>query len=168
MPEVNLKVNRQQVGARVEARTLLSELLRDHLGLTGTHIGCDTSQCGACVVHLSRRSVKSCTVLALQADGCEVLTIEGLASSQEEKDGSDRLHPMQRAFRDYHALQCGFCTPGMIMSALELLQQNPNPCEQEVRAGLSGNFCRCTGYHNIVQAIMSLAGSRESDSSGTG
>ena len=134
----------------VEARTLLVHYLRERLGKTGTVVGCDTSNCGACTVHLDGRSVKSCSVLAVQADGCEVTTIEGLASDGE-------LHPMQRAFHENHALQCGFCTPGMIMQAIDLLGDNPDPSEAEVREGIEGNLCRCTGYQNIVAAIQSVA-----------
>jgi aerobic carbon-monoxide dehydrogenase small subunit len=150
MPSVSLTINGQSVTRDVEARTLLVELLRQDLGLTGTHVGCDTSQCGACVVHLNGKSVKACTMLALQADGAKVTTIEGLA-----KDG--QLHPMQAAFREHHALQCGFCTPGMIMSAIDLIQHNPKPSEREIREWLEGNLCRCTGYHNIVKAISAAA-----------
>ncbi len=150
MPRVTMRVNGKEVSGEVEPRTLLVEFLREHLGLTGTHVGCDTSQCGCCVVHVDGRSVKSCTVLAVQCEGAEVLTIEGLA-----RDGE--LHPIQRAFHECHGLQCGFCTPGMIMSALELLQRNPDPTEPQVRAWLEGNFCRCTGYHNIVRAILQAA-----------
>ena len=131
----------------VEPRTLLVHYLRERLGKTGTVVGCDTSNCGACTVHLDGRSVKSCSVLAVQADGCEVTTIEGLASDGE-------LHPMQRAFHENHALQCGFCTPGMIMQAIDLLGDNPDPSEAEVREGIEGNLCRCTGYQNIVKAIQ--------------
>ena len=147
---VSLTVNGQKVSQQVEERTLLVELLRQHLRLTGTHVGCDTSQCGACVVHLDGRSVKSCTLLAVQAEGAEVTTIEALAT-----DG--KLHPMQEAFREHHGLQCGFCTPGMVMSAIDLVNNNPNPSEQEIREGLDGNLCRCTGYHNIVKAIQAGA-----------
>jgi carbon-monoxide dehydrogenase small subunit len=147
---VAMTVNGKQVGGEVEGRTLLVEFLRYQLGLTGTHVGCDTSQCGCCVVHVDGRSVKACTILAVQAEGANVLTIEGLAQG-------DKLHPMQEAFREHHALQCGFCTPGMIMSAVDLLQTNPNPSEHEVREWLEGNLCRCTGYHNIVKAIMACA-----------
>ncbi len=147
---VSLTVNGKPISAAVEARTLLVQLLRESLGLTGTHVGCDTSQCGACVVHVNGRSVKSCTLLAAQAEGAQVTTIEGLA-----KDGV--LHPMQQAFRDNHGLQCGFCTPGMVMSAIDLVQHNPNPSEREVREWLEGNICRCTGYHNIVKAIRAGA-----------
>lgn len=145
---VTLTVNGSRVTREVEGRTLLVQLLRDQLGLTGTHIGCDTSQCGACVVHVNGASVKSCTMLAAQADGADVMTIEGLAAP----DGT--LHPMQEAFRHYHGLQCGFCTPGMVMSAIDLLKHNPDPTEKEVREGLEGNICRCTGYHNIVKAVQ--------------
>jgi aerobic carbon-monoxide dehydrogenase small subunit len=147
---VSLTVNGKPKSATVEARTLLVQLLREFLGLTGTHVGCDTSQCGACVVHVNGRSVKSCTLLAVQAEGAQVTTIEGLA-----KDGV--LHPMQQAFRDNHGLQCGFCTPGMVMSAIDLVQHNPTPSEREVREWLEGNICRCTGYHNIVKAIRAGA-----------
>jgi carbon-monoxide dehydrogenase small subunit len=145
-----LTVNGKAVSADVEDRTLLVHLLRDNLNLTGTHVGCDTSQCGACVVHIDGRAVKSCTVLAGQAAGSNVTTIEGISRG-------DELHPMQAAFRDNHGLQCGYCTPGMIMSAAYLLEQNPNPSEQEVRHGLEGNLCRCTGYHNIVNAVLAAA-----------
>jgi carbon-monoxide dehydrogenase small subunit len=148
MPQVNLTVNGKSVSATVEARTLLVELLREKLGLTGTHVGCDTSQCGACVVHVDGVSAKSCTMLALQADGTNILTVEGLAKA----DGT--LHPMQEMFREHHALQCGFCTPGMLMSAIDLVNSHPNGLtEEQIRHGLEGNLCRCTGYHNIVKAI---------------
>jgi carbon-monoxide dehydrogenase small subunit len=148
MPQVTLTVNGKQHTVEVEGRTLLVELLRDKLGLTGTHVGCDTSQCGACVVHVNGEAVKSCTMLALQADGVGVLTIEGVAAP----DGT--LHPMQEMFREHHALQCGFCTPGMVMSAIDLVNANPDGLtEQQIRHGLEGNLCRCTGYHNIVKAI---------------
>ncbi len=150
MPTVAMTVNGKQVAADIEARTLLVEFIRDHLGLTGTHVGCDTSQCGACVVHLDGLSVKSCATLALEADGGEVITIEALA------DGAD-LHPMQEAFRDNHGLQCGFCTPGMVMSALDLVGRSPDPSEAEVREWLEGNLCRCTGYHNIVKSVQAGA-----------
>lgn len=150
--KISLSVNGSPVSKEVEDRTLLVELLREHLGLTGTHVGCDTSQCGACVVHVDGRSVKSCTLLAAQAHGAEVTTIEGLA-----KNG--QLHPMQEAFRDNHGLQCGFCTPGMVMSSLDLVARNPAPSGPEVRAWLEGNLCRCTGYHNIVKSIIAGAGS---------
>ena len=134
----------------VEPRRLLVQALREDLDLTGTHVGCDTSQCGACTVHVDGRAIKSCTMLAVQADGADIMTIEGLA------DGTE-LHPMQTAFWEKHGLQCGFCTPGMIMTAVDLLQNNPNPSEQEIRAGIEGNLCRCTGYHNIVQAVLAAA-----------
>jgi carbon-monoxide dehydrogenase small subunit len=150
MPSVTMTVNGQSVTRDVEARTLLSTFLREHLRLTGTHIGCDTSQCGACVVHVDGQSIKACTLLAAQAEGSEVVTIEGLA-----KDGE--LHPMQAAFKENHGLQCGFCTPGMVMSAIDLVQRNPRPSEQEIREWLEGNICRCTGYHNIVKAIRAGA-----------
>ena len=150
MPTISLRLNGKTVTADVEARTLLVELLRDRLGLTGTHVGCDTSQCGACVVHVDGRSVKSCTMFAVEADGREVTSIEGLA-----KDGG--LHPMQAAFHEHHGLQCGFCTPGMVMSAVDLVARRPNASEQEIRAWLEGNFCRCTGYHNIVKAVQAAA-----------
>ena len=150
MPTVAMTVNGKQVAADIEARTLLVDFIREHLGLTGTHVGCDTSQCGACVVHLDGLSVKSCATLALEADGGEVVTIEALA------DGAD-LHPMQEAFRDNHGLQCGFCTPGMVMSALDLVGRSPDPSEAEVRDWLEGNLCRCTGYHNIVKSVQAGA-----------
>jgi len=145
-----MTVNGKAVSADVEARTLLVQYLREHLGLTGTHVGCDTSQCGACVVHVDGKSAKSCTMLAAQAQGAKVTTIEGLAT-----DG--KLHPMQEAFRENHGLQCGFCTPGMVMSAVDLVQNNANPNEHDVREWLEGNICRCTGYHNIVKAILAGA-----------
>jgi aerobic carbon-monoxide dehydrogenase small subunit len=152
MPTVSMTVNGKQASATVEPRTLLVQYLREHLGLTGTHVGCDTSQCGACVVHVDGESVKSCTILALQAEGAQVTTIEGLAAA----DGT--LHPMQEAFREYHALQCGFCTPGMVMSAIDLVQKHPQGLsERDIREGLEGNLCRCTGYHNIVKAIAAAA-----------
>ena len=148
MPQVSLTVNGKRETVEVEGRTLLVELLRDKLALTGTHVGCDTSQCGACVVHVDGVSVKSCTMLAVQAEGANVTTIEGLA----EADGT--LHPMQEMFREHHALQCGFCTPGMVMTAVELVQMHPEGLsEEQIRHGLEGNLCRCTGYHNIVKAI---------------
>ena len=147
---VSFSVNGTQVSGDVEPRTLLVDFLRYELGLTGTHVGCDTSQCGACVVHVDGRSVKSCTLLAIQAEGTQVTTIEGLA------DG-DTLHPIQAAFREEHGLQCGFCTPGMIMSALDLLQSNADPTENEIRDWLEGNLCRCTGYDNIVKSIQTAA-----------
>jgi carbon-monoxide dehydrogenase small subunit len=145
-----MTVNGKAVSGEVEPRTLLVEFLRNQLGLTGTHVGCDTSQCGCCVVHVDGVSVKSCTMLAAQADGASVTTIEGLAQG-------GKLHPLQQAFHEHHGLQCGFCTPGMIMSAADLLQRNPDPTEHEVREWLEGNLCRCTGYHNIVKAILAAA-----------
>ncbi len=145
--EITLTVNGAKHRVDVPANTLLSDILREQLGLTGTHVGCDTSQCGACVVHLDGDAVKSCTVLAGQADGSEVATIEGIGAP-------DDLHPMQAAFREHHALQCGFCTPGMIMSAIDLVQKSETLDEQSVREGLEGNLCRCTGYHNIVKAVL--------------
>ena len=151
MPQVTLTVNGKTHSVAVESRTLLVELLREKLRLTGTHVGCDTSQCGACVVHINGESVKSCTTLAVMCDGAAVTTIEGLAAA----DGT--LHPMQEAFREYHALQCGFCTPGMVMSAIDFVRHHPNPSEQDIREGLDGNLCRCTGYHNIVKAIQAAA-----------
>ena len=147
---VSMNVNGRAVSEEVEERTLLVEFLRENLRLTGTHVGCDTSQCGACVVHVDGRSVKACTMLAIQARGADVTTIEGLA-----KDGD--LHPMQEAFRANHGLQCGFCTPGMVMSALDLVARNPDPSGTEVREWLEGNLCRCTGYHNIVKSILAGA-----------
>ncbi len=150
MPSVSMTVNGKAVTGDVEGRTLLVEFLRQNLRLTGTHVGCDTSQCGACVVHIDGESVKSCTTLALQAEGAEITTIEGMAKNGE-------LHPIQAAFKEHHGLQCGFCTPGMVMSAADLLQQNKNPSEREVREWLEGNICRCTGYQNIVKAIQAAA-----------
>jgi len=147
---VSLTLNGEAVSADVDPRTLLVELLREHFSKTGTHVGCDTSQCGACVIHVDGRSVKSCTMLAVQADGADVVTIEGLAA-----DGD--LHPMQAAFREHHGLQCGFCTPGMIMSAVDLVNRNPEPDDQEIRHWLEGNLCRCTGYQNIVRAVKAGA-----------
>jgi carbon-monoxide dehydrogenase small subunit len=148
MPRITLTVNGQPASAEVEGRTLLVELLRDKLGLTGTHVGCDTSQCGCCVVQVDRKSVKSCTFLAIQADGAEITTIEGLTAP----DGS--LHPMQQMFREHHALQCGFCTPGMMMSAINLVETHAQcPTSEQIRHAMEGNLCRCTGYHNIVRAI---------------
>jgi carbon-monoxide dehydrogenase small subunit len=147
---VRITVNGSAREADVEQRTLLVDFIRDHLGLTGTKVGCDTSQCGACTIHLDGRAVKSCTVLAAQADGSSVTTIEGLAS-----DG--QLHPMQQAFWESHGLQCGFCTPGMIMSAVDLIARNPDPSDEEIRHALEGNLCRCTGYENIVRAVQEAA-----------
>ncbi len=152
MTQVSMTVNGTPASGDVEGRTLLSSFLRDHLQLTGTHVGCDTSQCGACVVHVNGEAVKSCTMLAAEANGAEVSTIEGMANA----DGS--LNVIQQAFQDHHGLQCGFCTPGMVMSAAALLKENPKPTEQEVRDYLEGNICRCTGYHNIVKAIMAASG----------
>jgi carbon-monoxide dehydrogenase small subunit len=153
MPTVHLKLTGKDVSAEIEARTLLVDFLRDRLGLTGTHVGCDTSQCGACVIHVGGRSVKSCTMFALEAEGEEVVTIEGLA-----RDGE--LHPLQAAFREHHGLQCGFCTPGMVMSTLDLVTRQPGASEQQIRSWLEGNLCRCTGYHNIVKAVQSVATDR--------
>jgi len=147
---VHLRVNGAQHRLEVEPRLLLVHALRDQLGLTGTHVGCDTSNCGACTIHLDGRAVKSCTLFAVQADGAELTTIEGLGSD-------DALHPLQEAFWNDHGLQCGFCTPGMIMSAAALLDENPNPSEEQVRHALDGNLCRCTGYHNIVRAVLDAA-----------
>ena len=152
MVQVSMTVNGTQQSGEVEGRTLLSTFLRENLGLTGTHVGCDTSQCGACVVHVNGEAIKSCTMLALESEGAEVATIEGQANA----DGS--LNVIQQAFQDHHGLQCGFCTPGMVMSAVALLKENPKPTEQEVRDYLEGNICRCTGYHNIVKAILAASG----------
>ncbi len=152
MPQVSMTVNGKATSGDVEGRTLLSAYLRDHLGLTGTHVGCDTSQCGACVVHVNGEAVKACTMFAAEAEGASVDTIEGQANA----DGS--LNVIQQAFQDHHGLQCRFCTPGMVMSAAALLKDNPKPSEQEVREYLEGNICRCTGYHNIVKAIMAASG----------
>mgnify|MGYP001269217425 FL=1 len=151
MPTVTMRVNGKAVSGEVESRTLLVQFLREHLRLTGTHVGCDTSQCGACVVHVDGNSAKSCTMLAVQANDTDITTIEGLA------DG-ETLHPMQEAFRNNHGLQCGFCTPGMVMSAVDLVNKNPNASETEIREWLEGNICRCTGYHNIVKSIQEAAG----------
>ena len=148
--KVTITVNGTTHESEVEPRTLLVQYVRENLGLTGTNIGCDTSSCGACSLHLNGESVKSCTLLAAQADGGTVTTIEGLAKG-------DVMHPMQKAFMDNHGLQCGFCTPGMVMAAIGLLNENPNPTEEEVRIGLEGNLCRCTGYHNIVQSVLACA-----------
>lgn len=149
--EISVTVNGVKHTAAVEPRTLLVHFVREQLGLTGTNIGCDTSSCGACSLHLDGEAVKSCTILAVQADGAEVTTIEGMASA----DGT--LHPMQQAFMENHGLQCGYCTPGMVMAATSLLKENPNPTEEDVRLGLEGNLCRCTGYHNIVQSVLAAA-----------
>ena len=152
MTKVSMTVNGRAMSGEVEGRTLLVEFLRDGLGLTGTHVGCDTSQCGACVVHVDGKAVKSCTVFAADVAGAEVKTIEGMANA----DGT--LGTIQQAFQDHHGLQCGFCTPGMVMSAAALLKENPKPTEAEIRHYLEGNICRCTGYHNIVKAIMAASG----------
>ena len=150
MAEVSLNVNGKVETHNVEDNTLLVDFIRETIGLTGTHVGCDTSQCGACVVHLDGVSVKACTMLAAQAEGAEITTIEGIGSSES-------LHPMQEAFHDNHGLQCGFCTPGMVMSAIELVSKNKSPSEKEIRDGLEGNICRCTGYHNIVKSVKAGA-----------
>ncbi|MBK5923297.1 (2Fe-2S)-binding protein [Rhodovulum sulfidophilum] len=152
MTKVSMKVNGKPVSGEIEGRTLLVSFLRDNLGLTGTHVGCDTSQCGACVVHVDGKAVKSCTMFAAEAEGRDVTTIEGMANA----DGS--LSRIQQAFQDHHGLQCGFCTPGMVMSAAALLAETPKPTEAEVRHYLEGNICRCTGYHNIVKAILAASG----------
>ena len=152
MPQVSMTVNGKPASGNIEGRTLLVEFLRENLGLTGTHVGCDTSQCGACVVHVNGNAVKSCAIFAAECDGAEVSTIEGMAAD----DGT--LSPLQQAFQDHHGLQCGFCTPGMVMSAAALLSENPKPTEAEIRDYLEGNICRCTGYHNIVKAIMAASG----------
>jgi carbon-monoxide dehydrogenase small subunit len=148
--KIHVTVNGTAHDSEVEPRTLLVHYVREALGLTGTNVGCDTSSCGACTLHLNGEAVKSCTVLAVQADGADILTIEGLAHDGE-------MHPMQTAFMENHGLQCGYCTPGMVMAATSLLKENPHPSEQEVRLGLEGNLCRCTGYHNIVQAVLACA-----------
>ncbi len=154
MSKITITVNGKAHTHDVEGRTLLVHHLRDTLGLTGTHVGCDTSSCGACTIHLDGMAVKSCTLLAAQADGCNVTTIEGMSVNGE-------LHPLQAAFKEEHGLQCGFCTPGMIMAATDFLQHNPNPTEHEIREALEGNICRCTGYHNIVRAIQNVSGQLE-------
>jgi carbon-monoxide dehydrogenase small subunit len=156
---VRLQVNGEEHSIDVEPRLLLVHAIRDNLGLTGTHVGCDTSNCGACTVHLDGRAVKSCTVLAVQADGASITTIEGMGTE-------DNLHPLQEAFWNDHGLQCGYCTPGMIMAAAGILAENPNPTEAEVRKGLEGNLCRCTGYHNIVKAVLDAAKSKGATVSG--
>lgn len=148
--KVSITVNGTTYENDVEPRTLLVQYVRETLGLTGTNIGCDTSSCGACSLHVDGESVKSCTMLAVQADGCSVTTIEGLAQNGE-------MHPMQKAFMENHGLQCGYCTPGMVMASISLLKENPNPTEEEVRVGLEGNLCRCTGYHNIVKSVLAAA-----------
>jgi aerobic carbon-monoxide dehydrogenase small subunit len=148
---VAMKVNGKEVAAEIEERTLLVTYIREQLRLTGTHVGCDTAQCGACTVHMNGKAVKSCSIVAMQAQGADILTIEGVA----RPDGN--LHPMQAAFKEHHGLQCGFCTPGMVMNAIDFAKSNPNPSEQEVRESLEGNLCRCTGYHNIVKSIVAGA-----------
>ena len=149
--KVSLTVNGKKASAEVEERTLLVNFIRDNLRLTGTHVGCDTAQCGACTIHMNGRAVKSCNMLAMQAEGADIVTIEGIA----KPDGT--LHPMQEAFRQHHGLQCGFCTPGMVMSAIDLVKNYPNPTEEQIREQLDGNLCRCTGYHNIVKAIKAAS-----------
>jgi carbon-monoxide dehydrogenase small subunit len=148
--KISVTVNGEKRESDIEPRTLLVQYIRENLALTGTNVGCDTSSCGACSMHMNGEAVKSCTVLAVQADGCDITTIEGLA-----KGG--KMHPMQEAFMQNHGLQCGYCTPGMVMAAISLLKENPNPTEEEVRIGLEGNLCRCTGYHNIVQSVLACA-----------
>jgi len=150
MPKVSVKINGKKITKEISDNTLLSDFLRDKLSLTGTHVGCDTSQCGACVIHLDGNSVKSCTTLVVDCDGGEITTIEGLASN-------GKMHPMQEAFKKHHGLQCGFCTPGMVMSAVDLLKKNKNPSEQQIRDWLEGNICRCTGYQGIVAAVKEAA-----------
>jgi len=150
MTNVTITLNGKAVSADVPDNTLLVSFIRESMALTGTHVGCDTSQCGACIVHVNGESVKSCTMLAVAAEGADVTTIEGIGSAES-------LHPMQQAFHENHGLQCGFCTPGMVMSAIELVKKNPNPSEQEIREGLEGNICRCTGYHNIVKSVQAGA-----------
>jgi aerobic carbon-monoxide dehydrogenase small subunit len=149
--QVSMKINGNAVSHDVEPRTLLVHFIRENAGLTGTNIGCDSSSCGACTIHINGESVKSCTVFAAQADGADILTIEGLANGET-------LHPMQQAFHECHALQCGYCTPGMVMASVSFLNENPKPTEREVREGLEGNLCRCTGYHNIVKAVLQASG----------
>ncbi|HEU5284156.1 MAG TPA: (2Fe-2S)-binding protein [Burkholderiales bacterium] len=148
---LSMTVNGRAVSAEVETRTLLVNFIREQLRLTGTHVGCDTAQCGTCTIHMNGKAVKCCNMLAIQADGAQIVTIEGIAAA----DG--KLHPMQEAFREHHGLQCGFCTPGMVMSAIDLVRNHPNPSEETVRAELDGNLCRCTGYHNIVKAVQAGA-----------
>ena len=155
MPTVAMKVNGASVSHDIPDNTLLVSFLRETMGLTGTHVGCDTSQCGACIVHVNGDSIKSCSILAAQLDGADVTTIEGIANG-------DELHPMQQAFHENHGLQCGFCTPGMVMSAIELVEKNKNLSEREIREGLEGNICRCTGYHNIVKSVQDAAGKMHS------
>jgi aerobic carbon-monoxide dehydrogenase small subunit len=147
---ISMTVNGKAVSANVDSRMLLVQFIREHLELTGTHVGCDTAQCGACTIHMNGKAVKSCSFLAVQAEGCSITTIEGIS-------GGEKMHPMQEAFRECHGLQCGFCTPGMVMSAIDMLNENPNPTEAEIREGLEGNICRCTGYHNIVRAVQRAA-----------
>jgi aerobic carbon-monoxide dehydrogenase small subunit len=147
---ISMTVNGKAVSANVDSRMLLVQFIREHLELTGTHVGCDTAQCGACTIHMDGKAVKSCSFLAVQAEGCSITTIEGISAG-------DKMHPMQEAFRECHGLQCGFCTPGMVMSAIDMLNENPNPTEAEIREGLEGNICRCTGYHNIVRAVQRAA-----------
>lgn len=167
--KISLTVNGTQRENEVEARTLLVHYLRETLGLTGTHIGCDTSQCGACTVHLNGQAVKSCTILAVQASGSDVITIEGLTGAAGgQSNGGSAMHPLQAAFWEHHGLQCGYCTPGMIMAAASLLKENPHPSEQEIRHGLEGNVCRCTGYHNIIKAIRAAAGEDVNEGSSRG
>ena len=149
--KVSMTVNGKPASGELEERTLLVSFIRDHLRLTGTHVGCDTAQCGACTIHMNGRAVKSCNMLAMQAEGADIVTIEGIAKA----DGT--LHPMQEAFRQHHGLQCGFCTPGMVMSAIDLVKNFPNPTEDQIREQLDGNLCRCTGYHNIVKAIKAAS-----------
>ena len=150
MIKINLTVNGLKVSKEIDPKTLLSTFLRENLDLTGTHIGCDTSQCGACAIHMNGKAIKSCSILAIQADGADLTTIEGIANG-------DKLHPMQEAFRDNHGLQCGYCTPGMIMSAIKLVENNPKISEKEIRKGLEGNICRCTGYNNIVKSVSAAS-----------
>ena len=152
--KISMTVNGRPVSAEIEPRTLLVTFIRENLRLTGTHVGCDTSQCGACTIHMNGLTVKSCNLLAFQAEGADIVTIEGLAAA----DGT--LHPMQEAFREHHGLQCGFCTPGMVMSAIDLVKHHPDPSEETIRAELDGNLCRCTGYHNIVKAVKAAAANR--------
>ena len=152
--KISMTVNGRPVSAEIEPRTLLVTFIRENLRLTGTHVGCDTSQCGACTIHMNGLAVKSCNLLAIQAEGADIVTIEGLAAA----DGT--LHPMQEAFREHHGLQCGFCTPGMVMSAIDLVKHHPDPSEETIRAELDGNLCRCTGYHNIVKAVKAAAANR--------
>jgi aerobic carbon-monoxide dehydrogenase small subunit len=164
---ITLSVNGEERSSEIEPRRLLVHYLRDDLGLTGTNVGCDTSSCGACTVLLDGESVKSCTMLAVQADGREVTTIEGLAATAGARNGDATLHPMQQAFHTEHGLQCGFCTPGMVMAAVSLLAENPHPSEEDVRVGLEGNLCRCTGYHNIVRSVLAAAGAESPATTGS-